>query len=107
MGTAIGLSTDLHEGMIDRFRTLPMWRSAVLVGRSAADFLTSVLCATIVILTGLAVGWRPGSSAISVVGGLGLLLFFAYAVGWVSACVGLNSKSPESAGSFGSSSCSR
>ena len=101
MGTAIGLSTDLHEGMIDRFRTLPMWRSAVLVGRSAADFLTSVLCATIVILTGLAVGWRPGSSAISVVGGFGLLLFFAYAVSWVSACVGLNSKSPESAGSFG------
>jgi ABC-2 type transport system permease protein len=101
MGTAIGLSTDLHEGMIDRFRTLPMWRSAVLVGRSAADFLTSVLCATIVILTGLAVGWRPGSSAISVVGGFALLLFFAYAVSWVSACVGLNSKSPESAGSFG------
>ena len=101
MGTAIGLSTDLHEGMIDRFRTLPMWRSAVLVGRSAADFLTSVLCATIVILTGLAVGWRPGANAISVIGGFGLLLFFAYAVAWVSACVGLNSKSPESAGSFG------
>ena len=60
MGTAIGLSTDLHEGMIDRFRTLPMWRSAVLVGRSAADFLTSVVCAAIVALTGLAVGWRPG-----------------------------------------------
>src|ERR1700729_518694 len=101
MGTAVGLSTDLHEGMIDRFRTLPMWRSAVLVGRSMADFLTSVLCATIVIITGLVVGWRPGSSAISVIGGFGLLLFFAYAVSWVSACVGLNSKSPESAGSFG------
>ena len=94
MGTAIGLSTDLHEGMIDRFRTLPMWRSAVLVGRSAADFLTSVLCATIVILTGLAVGWRPGSSAISVIGGFGLLLFFAYAVSWVSACVGTELQEP-------------
>jgi ABC transporter DrrB family efflux protein len=101
MGTAIGLSTDLHEGMIDRFRTLPMWRSAVLVGRSAADFLTSVVCAAIVAVTGLVVGWRPGSDAISVVGGFALLLFFAYAVSWVSACVGLNSKSPESAGSFG------
>ena len=56
MGTAIGLSTDLHEGMIDRFRTLPMWRSAVLVGRSAADFLTSVVCAAIVAVTGLVVG---------------------------------------------------
>ena len=48
MGTAVGLSTDLHEGMIDRFRALPMWRSAVLVGRSMADLLTSCLCALIV-----------------------------------------------------------
>ena len=60
MGTAVGLSTDLHEGMIDRFRTLPMWRSAVLVGRSVADLLTSLLCALIVAVTGLVVGWRPG-----------------------------------------------
>ena len=73
MGTAVGLSTDLHEGMIDRFRTLPMWRSAVLVGRSMADFLTSVLCAAIVGVTGLVVGWRPGANAISVVGGFALL----------------------------------
>ena len=101
MGTAVGLSTDLHEGMIDRFRTLPMWRSAVLVGRSMADLLTSFLCALIVAVTGLAVGWRPGANAVSVVGGFALLLFFAYAVSWVSACVGLNSKSPESAASFG------
>ena len=48
MGTAVGLSTDLHEGMIDRFRALPMWRPAVLVGRSVADLLTSCLCALIV-----------------------------------------------------------
>src|SRR5580700_8305666 len=54
MGTAVGLSTDLHEGMIDRFRTLPMWRAAVLVGRSIADLMTSVLCAVIVAVTGLA-----------------------------------------------------
>jgi ABC-2 type transport system permease protein len=101
MGTAVGLSTDLHEGMIDRFRALPMWRSAVLVGRSVADLLTSLLCALIVALTGLVVGWRPGANAISVVGGFALLLFFAYSVSWVSACVGLNSKSPESAASFG------
>ena len=101
MGTAVGLSTDLHEGMIDRFRALPMWRSAVLVGRSMADLLTSFLCALIVALTGLVVGWRPGASSISIVGGFALLLFFAYSISWVSACVGLNSKSPESAASFG------
>jgi ABC transporter DrrB family efflux protein len=101
MGTAVGLSTDLHEGIVDRFRTLPMWRPAVLGGRSVADLLTACLCALIVALTGLAVGWRPDASLPSVVGGFLLLLFFAYALTWVAACVGLNAKSPESAASFG------
>ena len=101
MGTAVGLATDLHEGMIDRFRALPMWRSAVLVGRSMADLLTSCLCALIVALTGLAVGWRPGANYISIVGGFLLMIFFAYSISWVTSCAGLNSKSPESAASFG------
>jgi len=101
MGTAVGLSTDLHEGMIDRFRALPMWRSAVLVGRSLADLLTSCLCALIVGVVGLAVGWRPGSNYISIVGGFALVLFFAYSLTWIASCVGMNSKSPESAASFG------
>jgi ABC transporter DrrB family efflux protein len=101
MGTAVGLSTDLHEGMIDRFRALPMWRSAVLVGRSVADFMTSCLCALIVALTGLAVGWRADASIPSIIAGFLLILFFAYSLTWIAACVGLNSKSPESAASFG------
>ncbi|HZC52472.1 MAG TPA: ABC transporter permease [Mycobacterium sp.] len=101
MGTAVGLSTDLHEGVLDRFRTLPMWRSAILVGRSLADLLTAVLCALIVALTGLAVGWRPEANVASVIGGFALMLFFAYAVSWVSACLGLNSRSPETAASLG------
>ena len=101
MGTAVGLSTDLHEGMIDRFRALPMWRSAVLVGRSVADLLTSCLCALIVGVTGLIVGWRPNASFPSIVAGFLLVLFFAYALTWIAAIVGMNSKSPESAASFG------
>jgi ABC-2 type transport system permease protein len=101
MGTAVGLSTDLHEGVIDRFRTLPMWRAAVLVGRSIADVMTAALCVTIVALTGLAVGWRPDASVPSVIGGFALALFFSYCLSWVAACVGLNSKGPESAASFG------
>lgn len=101
MGTGVGLSTDLHEGMIDRFRALPMWRPSVLVGRSMADLLTSFLCALIVALTGLAVGWRPGANYFSITGGFLLMIFFAYSVSWVTACAGLNSKSPESASSFG------
>jgi ABC-2 type transport system permease protein len=101
MGTAVGLSTDLHEGMIDRLRTLPMWRSAVLVGRSVADLLTSCLCALIVALTGLVVGWRPHVGLLSVIAGFALVLFFAYSISWVAACAGLTAKSPESAASFG------
>jgi ABC-2 type transport system permease protein len=101
MGTAVGLSTDLHEGVIDRFRTLPMWRSAVLVGRSVADLMTAALCVTIVALSGLAIGWRPQASLPSVIGGFALALFFSYCLSWVAACVGLYSKGPESAASFG------
>ncbi len=101
MGTAVGLSTDLHEGIIDRFRSLPMWRASVLVGRSLADLTTSLLCALIVGVTGLAVGWRPDASLESIVGGFALVLFFAYSLTWIAICVGLNSKSPESAASFG------
>lgn len=101
MGTAVGLSTDLHEGIVDRFRSLPMWRPAVLVGRSVADLMTSVICAAIVALTGLAVGWRTHASAPSVIGGFLIVLLFAYSLSWVAACVGMRSKSPESAASFG------
>ncbi|WP_216896657.1 ABC transporter permease [Nocardia alni] len=100
-GTAVGLSTDLHEGMMDRFRTLPMWRSAILVGRSLADLLTAVLCALIVALTGLALGWRPETGVASVIAGFLLMLLFSYAVSWISACLGLNADNPETAASFG------
>jgi ABC-2 type transport system permease protein len=101
MGTAVGLATDLNEGMIDRFRVLPMWRPAVLVGRSLADLLTACLCALVVAVTGLAVGWRTGAGPLPIIGGFAIVLFFAYSLSWVAACVGLNSKSPESAASFG------
>ena len=98
MGTAVGLSTDLHEGMIDRFRALPMWRPSVLVGRSVADLLTSCLCALIVGLTGLAVGWRPGSNYISIVGGFALVLFFAYSLTWIAAMRGHELEEPRVGG---------
>jgi ABC transporter DrrB family efflux protein len=101
LGTGVGLSTDLHEGIIDRFRALPMWRASVLVGRSLADLATFVLCAIIVGVTGLVVGWRPDAGLGPVVGGFGLVLFFAYSLTWIAICVGLTSKSPESAASSG------
>ena len=101
MGTAVGLSTDLATGVIDRFRTLPMWRAAVLVGRSVSDVLTAALCVVIVALTGLVIGWRPDASLPSIVGAFAIALFFSYAVSWACACLGLASKGPESAQSMG------
>ncbi len=97
MGTAVGLSTDLDSGVIDRFRTLPMWRPAVLVGRSFADLLTAALCTAIVAVTGLAIGWRPGGSIGSTLAGFGIFLLFSYSVSWACGCLGIVSKGPESA----------
>jgi ABC-2 type transport system permease protein len=101
MGTAVGLSSDLGSGVIDRFRTLPMWRPAVLVGRSLADLLTAALCATFVALTGLAIGWRPDAGAASIAAGFGIFLLFSYGLSWGCACLGMVSKSPESAQGVG------
>ena len=101
MGTAVGLSTDLASGAIDRFRTLPIWRPAVLAGRSLADLLTAAICATIVALSGLAIGWRPEDGIARMLAGFGLFLLFSYAVSWYCACLGILSKGPESAQGLG------
>jgi ABC transporter DrrB family efflux protein len=101
MGTAVGLSTDLNSGVIDRFRTLPMWKPSVLVGRSLADLSTALVCAAIVAVTGLVVGWRPGGTFLATLAGFGLFLFFSYALSWGCACLGMVSKGPESAQGIG------
>jgi ABC-2 type transport system permease protein len=101
IGSAVGLSDDLGTGVIDRFRTLPMWKPAVLVGRSLTDLLTATLCATIVLATGLAVGWRPHAGVADVIAGLALFLTFSYALSWGCACIGLFSRDAESAQGIG------
>jgi ABC transporter DrrB family efflux protein len=101
IGTAVGLSSDLTTGVVDRFRTLPMWRAAVLVGRSVADVMTATLCTVIVALTGLAIGWRTDASALSVLSGFLVALLFAYALSWACSCLGIISKGPESAQGIG------
>ncbi|HYB30404.1 MAG TPA: ABC transporter permease [Solirubrobacteraceae bacterium] len=101
IGTAVGLSTDLRTGVIDRFRTLPIWKPSVLVGRSLTDLLSAVLCAAIVLATGLVVGWRPDASFGSTLAGVGIFLLFAYAVSWGCACLGLVSQDAESAQGLG------
>jgi ABC-2 type transport system permease protein len=101
MGTAVGLSSDLSTGVMDRFRTLPMARSTILAGRTLADLLASVLCGTIVLVTGYVIGWRPGNGIAGVVGGLAVAVLFSYALSWFTACIGLRSNDPESAQAVG------
>lgn len=83
------LAEDMTKGIIDRFRSLPMARSAVLVGRTAADIVYNVLSLVVMALTGLLVGWRPHEGVLKTVGGFGLLLLLGYALSWVMAWVGL------------------
>jgi len=99
--TALGLSVDLNTGVIDRFRTLPMWVPAVLVARSLSDLLAATLSISTVILAGLAIGWRAPTGIASVIAGCGIVLLFSFALSWASAAIGLVSKGPESAQSLG------
>jgi ABC-2 type transport system permease protein len=93
--TGAGLAEDIQKGIIDRFRSLPMARSAVLVGRTASDIVYNVLSLVVMASTGLLVGWRIRSSLLDALGGFLLLLLFAYAFSWVMAWVGLVVPSPE------------
>jgi ABC-2 type transport system permease protein len=101
VGTGVGLSTDVNTGVIDRFRTLPMWRPAVLVARSVTDLLTAVICAAIVAATGFAIGWSPHDGAGKAIAGFACVLLFGYAVSWGCACLGLVSKGVETAQALG------
>jgi ABC-2 type transport system permease protein len=101
IGTAVGLSSDLSSGVVDRFRTLPMGLSTILAGRTASDLLASLLCGSIVLVTGWVIGWRPGNGLVGVLAGLAVAVFFAYALSWVMSCVGLLVGSPESAQAIG------
>jgi ABC-2 type transport system permease protein len=93
--TGAALADDMQKGIIDRFRSLPMSRSAVLVGRTGSDVINNVLVITVMSLTGLVVGWRIRSSVVDAVVAFLLLLAFAYAISWVMAFVGLLVPSPE------------
>jgi ABC-2 type transport system permease protein/oleandomycin transport system permease protein len=99
--TAIGLNEDLSKGLIDRFRSLPMARPAVLAGRTSADIVTNLLSAIILVVTGLIIGFSFGTGALEILAGFALLIFFGYAFSWVFAWLGLIVSSPESANSVG------
>ncbi len=89
------MAQDLKEGIIDRFRTLPMSPSAVLVGRTNGDLLINTLSMVVMITAGLVVGWRIRSSPLEALAAIALLLLFSYAFSWVMAFVGMSVRSPE------------
>lgn len=100
-GTAVGLSTDLSTGLIDRLRTLPMRPASILIARSITDLLSAMICASIVAIAGLVVGWRPDAGILSVVAGFAVALLFAYAICWTFAIAGLLARNVEAAMSIG------
>jgi len=99
--TALGLAEDMNKGLVDRFRSLPMARPAVLAGRTAADIVTNLFSIVVLLTTGLIIGFSFDASLIEILGGVLLLLAFGYAFSWVFALIGLLVSSPEAANSVG------
>jgi ABC transporter DrrB family efflux protein len=99
--TALGLNEDVHKGLVDRFRSLPMARPAVLAGRTTADIVTNTLSMTVLLITGVIIGFSFHTNFFHAIAGVGLLLLFGYAFSWVFAFLGLLVSSPEAANSVG------
>ncbi|MDQ0950001.1 ABC-2 type transport system permease protein [Streptomyces phaeochromogenes] len=104
-GAGAGIADDMHKGLIDRFRSLPMARGAVLTGRTVADLVQTALTLLVLAMVALLVGWRPGSMEPTnfgkIMGGFGLLLLLGYAFTWIGALIGLSVRTPEAATSGG------
>lgn len=99
--STVGLAEDLHKGIIDRFRSLPMSPPAVLIGRTLADASRQVLVLVVLTITGYVVGWRIEDGLLNAIFAYALLLLFAYTVAWIGAWVGLHMPNPETANTAG------
>jgi ABC transporter DrrB family efflux protein len=99
--TAVGLADDLHKGLVDRFRSLPMARSSVLVGRTVADWFQNVFVLVIMAACGVAVGWRIHDGAVKALGAFALVMLFSYSMSWIGAVIGLTVSTPETANTAG------
>ena len=89
-GTAVGLAADMQKGLIDRFRSLPIARGAVVFGRTLGDAALNIVVLFVMGLTGFLVGWRPSSSPLEIIGGFVFLLLFGYSMSWIGVLIGLS-----------------
>lgn len=94
--TGFGLNQDIDKGLFDRFRTLPIWQPAPIIGALAGDLVRYSIAASMVIVLGLILGFRPEGGALGVLAGLGLVMLFAFSLTWLWIIVGMKVKNPES-----------
>ncbi|GGW70365.1 ABC transporter permease [Streptomyces xantholiticus] len=100
-GAGAGIADDMHKGLIDRFRSLPMARGAVLTGRTLADLVQTALTVVVLVVVALLVGWRIHEGIPKALGAFALLLLLGYAFSWIGALIGLSVRTPEAATSGG------
>ncbi|MDH6123116.1 ABC transporter permease [Kitasatospora sp. GP82] len=100
-GASAGIAEDMTKGLVDRFRSLPMARSAVLVGRTLADLVQTAFTLLVLAVVALLVGWRIHDGILKALGAFALLLLLGYAFSWIGALIGLSVRSPEAATSAG------
>ncbi|MDI2128831.1 ABC transporter permease [Yinghuangia seranimata] len=100
-GSSAGIAEDMTKGLIDRFRSLPMARGAVLTGRTIADLVQTALTMVVLVAVALLVGWRIHEGLPKALGAFGLMLLLGYAFTWIGALIGLSVRSPEAATSAG------
>jgi ABC-2 type transport system permease protein len=101
MYAGIGLNGDVAKGITDRFRALPLWRGAPIAGALLGDIARYLLAGSLVVMLGVAIGYRPAGGAPGVLAGLGLLLLFALGLSWAWAALGLVARSPQAVMSVG------
>src|SRR5258708_17138233 len=102
MYAGIGISADRSKGLSDRFRSLPLWRPAPIVGALLGDIARYLLAASLVVILGVAIGFRPADRAQGVAAGIGVLLVFSLSLSWVWTTIGLLVRSPQAVMSIGS-----
>ncbi|MEU0687223.1 ABC transporter permease [Streptomyces uncialis] len=100
-GAGAGIADDMHKGLVDRFRSLPMSRGAVLTGRTLADLVQTALTVVVLVVVALLVGWRAHEGILKTLSAFALLLLLGYAFSWIGALIGLSVRTPEAATSGG------